>query len=246
MMRGHIGLTVVFLLCLSAVSVCAHDPLKLDARRAAPGDIQLALIELPRTTVPATVRYRLQAIGVPRGVIFGIFAKDFAHTFHEVASGLQVDESGNIVASELSGDGRLQRLDEIVLEPGPYPLGAPWEVALVSADHTMRAFAKVIPYPLMARHGPCSVSLELVSHRGERFIASGAGFPPAQDVITELRYAGRVIQKQRRISPEGLLPPDVLTHGSSSTDRSAHYTVKGHSCDVAVEYEWGEPALSRH
>lgn len=246
MMFWRIGSTVVFLLCASALSVSAHDPFKLDARRAAPGDIRLALIEWPRATVPATVRYRLQATGVPRGVIFSVFAKDFAHTFHKVASGFQVDESGNMVASESSEAGQLRRLDEMVLEPGPYPLGAPWEVALVSADHAFRAFAKVIPYPITARNGPCTISLELVSHRGERFIASGTGFPPEEDVITELRYAGRVIQKQRRISPEGLLPPDVVSHGASGTDRSAHYAVKDHSCDVAVEYEWGEPALSRH
>ena len=132
-----------------------------------------------------------------------------------------------------------------MLEPGPYPRGAAWEVALVSADRAFRAFAKVIPYPITARDGPCTVSLELVSHRGERFVASGAGFAPGTDVLTELRYAGRVIQKQRQISPEGLLPPDILSHGASSLDHSARYAVKGPTCEVVVGYEWGEPALSR-
>src|SRR5713101_2077678 len=141
-MFWRIRMAVVFL--LYAAVAFAHDPFKLDARRAAPGGIQLALIELPRSTVPATLRYRLQAVGVPRGIIFDVFAKDFAHSFHEVASGLQMDESGNLVSSEPNGGGRPQRLDEMVLEPGLHPRGAAWEVALVSADRAFRAFAKVI------------------------------------------------------------------------------------------------------
>jgi hypothetical protein len=134
----------------------------------------------------------------------------------------------------------------MVLEPGPYPRGAVWEVALVSADRALRAFAKVIPHPIAARDGPCTVSIELISHRGDRFMASGAGFAPGEEVLTESRYAGRVMQKRQHISSEGRLPPEVVSHGASNADRSARYAVTGHSCAVAVEYEWGEPALSRH
>jgi hypothetical protein len=242
-MGWRIGSALFCLLCASVVS--AHDPFVLDARRAASGSIQLELIKLPQATVPVTIRYQLRAAGVPRGVIFNVFTKDFAHSFHEVASGFQVDKSGNIVSSDMSETGQPQRLDGIMLEPGPYPFGAAWEVALVSSDRTFRAFAKVIPYPMTARDGPCTISLELVSHRGDRFRVSGAGFAPGDDIITESRYAGRVIPKQLRISPEGLLPPDVVSHGAGGTDRSARYAVKGPSCDVAIEYEWGEPALSR-
>jgi hypothetical protein len=133
----------------------------------------------------------------------------------------------------------------MVLEPGPYPPGAVWEVALASVDLTLTAFATVIPRPITARDGPCTVSLELVSRRGDRFVATGAGFAPDEDVVTALWYAGRMIQRRRRVSAEGQLPPDVISHGAGGTDRSARYAVKGHSCDVAVEYEWGEAALSQ-
>ncbi len=81
--------------------------------------------------------------------------------------------------------------------------------------------------------------------RGNRFLASGAGFAPGEDVSTELRYSGRVIRKGQRVSAEGRLPPDVISHGASGGDRHARYTVKGRSCEVAVQYEWGEPALTR-
>jgi hypothetical protein len=238
-MFGRIGAALVCLLC--ALPVFAHEPIVLDARRATPG-LRLELTELPRTADSAVPRYRMYTVGLPRGVIFGVWTKDFGHSFHELASGFQVDEFGNLVSSKT---GRPQRLEEMSFEAGPYPRGAIWEVALVSVDRALTAFAKVIPYPITARDGPCTLSLELVTQRGERFVASGAGFPPGEEVITQSQYSESIIQKRRRISPEGLLPPDVVSHAAIGSDRSARYTIIARSCQVVVDYEWGEAALVR-
>jgi hypothetical protein len=236
------GSTLLFLLCGSPVS--AHDPFVLDARRAVPNGVRIELTELPSVPAESNVRYRLQATGLPRGVIFGVFTKDFSHSFHEVASGFQLDEAGKVVSID-SKVNRRQRLDEVVLDPGPYPKGAAWEVALVSADRAIRAFAKAFPHPINARDRTCILSLELVSQRGDHFIASGNGFMPGEEVTTESRYSGRVIQNHLRISTDGLLPPNSISHGAAGADRSARYAVTGGSCEVFVDYHWGEPALIR-
>lgn len=242
MVRRLIG-SAWFLLVLCGSPAIGHEPIVLDARLATPG-LRLELLEVPPANPPAiTVQYRLRASGLPRGVMFGVWTKDFGHSFHEAVSGFRMDESGNLVTSEPNRTPR--RLDEMTFEPGPYLRGAIWEIALVSTDRTVTAFAKTIPQPISARDGPCTVSLELVSHRGERFMASGSGFAPGDDVITESRYSGRVFAKHRRISVEGGLPQDVISHGAGGTDRSARYTVQGRSCEVTIEYEWGEPALRR-
>jgi hypothetical protein len=239
----RIALALIFVLCASVA--VAHDEFVLDARRATPGP-RLELIELTPSTVPAARRYRLQVqVGLPRNVIFRVLTKDFSHGFHTVASGFQLDEFGDLVSIEAGKAGRALRLDEIVLEPGPYPRGAAWEAALVSADRAIRLFAKTIPYPITALDRSCVTSIELVSQRGDRFIATGAGFVPGDDVMTESRYSGRIIQKRQRISPDGLLLPDSISHGARGADHSAHYMVKGRSCEVAMDYEWGDPALSR-
>ncbi len=256
-MIWYMGLAAFLLLWAS--QAMAHELTLLDDRRPTP-DLRLELTALPSTTTPAsaTPRYRLRAFGLPRGVVFGVWARDFGHSFHEVATGFQMDGSGVMVSNELDGaswirrwwrwlvNGQPQRLDEMALDPGPYyPRGAVWEVALASVDRTLTTFAKVIPYPITARDGACTVSLELASRRGDRFIASGAGFDPGDEVLAESRYSERIIQRWWRISPEGLLPPDVILHGANSTGHSARYAVKGRSCNVVVEYEWGKPALSR-
>lgn len=240
-MLRRIGLGLLLFLCVSPAST--HDPFLLDGRRPTPGP-PLQLIELPALGDSAEKRYRLHVEpGLPRGVVFGVFTKPFDHGFHEAESGFQLDEAGELVSNEA---GSKRRLDDIALGPGPYPLGAAWEVALVSSDRAVRIFAKTIPYPITAYDGVCKVSLELADHLGDRFVASGAGFPPGDEVVTELRYSGRLIRSERRISPEGLLMPELISHRAVGADRGARYTVKARSCEVSVEYDWGEPALNRH
>ena len=119
-------------------------------------------------------------------------------------------------------------------------------VALASEDYKLSAFAKIVPHPIVSRDGACTLSLELISLHGSRFIASGAGFTPNEEVDIESRTSGRVNHKKERVSPEGTLPLDVISHGAISSDFSARYLVKAVSCSPTVEYEWGEAALKRH
>jgi hypothetical protein len=239
-MLQRIGLALLFFLCSTPAS--AHDAFILDARRATEGP-RLELIELPATGVAGGKRYQLHVEpGLPRGVVFGVFTKPFDHGFHEARPGFQLDEFGELVSSEA---GSKRRLDDLTFGPGPYPRGAAWEAALVSSDRAVRIFAKTVPYPITADDGTCKLSLELSSHLGDRFAASGKGFPPGEDVLTQLQYSGRLIQKQSRISLEGMLPPDLISHRAISADRGASYTVKARSCEVSVEYSWGEAALIR-
>jgi hypothetical protein len=255
-MVWYMGLASLLLLWVS--QAMTHELTLLDNRRPTPG-LHIELTELPLTTTPAsaTPRYRLYTFGFPRGVVFDVWTRDFGHSFHEIASGFQMDDSGVMVSHKSDGaswvrrwwrwlvNGRPRRLDEMALAPGPYyPRGAVWEVALASVDRSLTAFAKVIPYPITARDGACTVSLELASRRADRFIASGTGFDPGDEVITESRHTERIIQKRWRISPEGLLPRNVIVHGARGADHSARYVVKGRACNVVVEYEWGKSALS--
>src|SRR5215467_4238332 len=235
------GLALILVLC--AIPASAHDAYLLDARRATPGP-RVELVELPATSVSSEKRYRLQvAPGLPRDVGFGVFTRPFDHGYHEVESGFQVDESGTLVAP---GDGGARRrLDDLVLAPGRYPPGAVWEVALVSSDRAIRLFARVIPHPLTAAQGGCKLSLELASYLGDRFLAFGSGFPPGEEVQTEQSYSGRQIRKPLRVSADGTLASDPITHRAMGADRSARYTVKARTCEVSIAYDWGEPALTR-
>src|SRR6266849_5563596 len=206
---------LVVVVLLIAASVFAHDEEVLDPHNPTQG-VRLELSELPRTKTSAAVTYRLRVTGVSREVIFNLWTQDFGALFHMVASGLRVDESGNVVSSRPVKAGQPHL--PITIRPGPYPQGAAWSVALVSFDRAVRAFAAAIPRPIIARSGTCMVQLELVSYRGDRFVATGAGFPPGDEVTIESRYASRVIEKRQTISSEGRLPLEVLTHETIGPD----------------------------
>jgi hypothetical protein len=216
----------------------------LDARRATPG-LRLEMDQMPQTKISTPPMYRLRAFGFPKAVKLLLWSKEFDHSLRQMASVFQVDRAGNVVEINLGATKRPRRLDEMLFGPGPYPRGALWEVALVSVDRELQAFAKATPYPITDRDGACQVTLQLVSHRGDKFLASGLGFDPGVDVKIESQYAARLIEKHLRISGDGNLPPHVILHATIAADRSARYTVKGRSCQVSVDYEWGEPALTR-
>jgi hypothetical protein len=240
------SLGFAFVVLLTVAPVFAHDEEVLDPHNATPG-VRLELIELPRPKISAAVTYRLRVTGVSRGITFNVWTQDFGAAFHLVGSGLRLDQSGNVVSSSRVKAG--QPHSPITIGPGPYPQGAAWSVALVSVDSAVRAFAAVIPRPIISRNATCMVQLELVSYRGDRFVATGAGFPPGEEVTIESRYAGRVSEKRQTISSDGRLALDVIAHETIGPDHGpgdkARYSVICQSCAVAIDYHWGGRALSR-
>jgi hypothetical protein len=242
MRRSSPALAVVVLLVLGtpATVPARHGGVLLDARRATPG-IQLELIEIPPTSPGGAVRYRLRASGVPRDVTLGIWTKDFGAPFQRVLTGFRADEKGVLRA----GDGRPESLDQVVLEPGPYVPGAAWEVSLASDDGTVSAFAKVFPRPLATRSGSCAISLELISRRGDRFMASATGFTPSEEVSIEVQDAAGIAHRRVRVGEDGGLPADVVFHRPATTDHRARYEARGRACAAAITYEWGQAALVR-
>lgn len=248
-MTRAFALRLVCVVLLAFSTVSAHDDHTLDPRDATPG-LGLSMTEVDRPSASPAVRYRLHTSGFPRGVVFNVWAQHFGQPFRSVASGFEVEDSGALVSSRRGQRDpgpqpsvTRQNPGGITFGPGPYPRGAVWRVALVSADGALKAFGAAIPHPITARQGACSISLELVSYRGHHFVATGAGFVAGDDIITESRYAGRVTQKRQQVSPLGLLPLDVIAHQPTDGDGSARYTVKGRSCELSVEYNWGRAAL---
>lgn len=232
----------VLLMLWSAAGSARHGSGILDPRRATPG-IQVDLVEVESPSSPATPNYRLRPHGLPAGVAFEIWAKDFGQQFTPLLTGFRPDASGALVSSDASG--KTVKLEDVVLNPGPYTRGAAWMVALTSEDHSLSAFAKVIPHPIMGRDKACAVSMELISLHGNRFVAFGSGFAPGEEVDIETRSSGRLLQHKASIGPDGSLPQDVVSHGAIGADFKARYQVKGKTCAPIVDYEWGDAAMVR-
>jgi hypothetical protein len=229
------------LVCASSALAGHPGSLDLNPRQATAG-LRLELQEVNAGGDGLPKKYRLRAPDYPRGIEFNVYTKDFSDSFTEVASGFRVDDTGSLVSSNSV---RPRRLQDLELSPGPYPRGAVWEVAIASADRSVTAFTRTIPRPISARHGTCSLSLELLPPRGDRFLVTGSGFPAGDYVLTEFKIEGRLEQKQRKIAMDGQLPRHVITHAAIGIDRRARYSVKSQGCETNIDYEWGELALRR-
>ncbi len=239
MVRG----TFLCILFLCALPVFAGHPgmTDLNPRQATPG-LRLELIEIPSLGGNGAKKYTAHASDFPRGLIFSIYTKDFPGTFAEMFLGFHVDDSQNMVSSK---GGKQQRLEDFILTPGPYPRGAAWDIAIATADRSVSAFAQVIPQPIAVQSSGCSVSLQLFSPRGDRFLVTGSGFVPSENSFTELKTEGRIEQKLRKISADGQLPTHVISHGAVGSNSNAQYSVKGRLCRVTIDYDWGPAALIR-
>ena len=233
---------IVLLLCGLPISASArHGGVLIDARRATPG-VHLELVEGQGGAPDGSLLYHLRVSGIPANVVFGIWTKEFGGAFQEVLRRFRLDGTGSLAGPDQAGN--LQPIDKVSLVPGSYPRGAAWEVALVSEDGTVTAFARVIPQPISARAGTCTLSLELVSRHGDRFIASGDGFIPGEAVAIEWLESDRPVRRFVRAGVDGQLPPDVLSHRGTATDRRARYSVAGRQCALALDYDWGGAALT--
>jgi len=228
-------LALVLVVVLAAATSFAHEEDTLDPHNATVG-LRLELRQNPQRSPAPSPTYRLSASGFPADAVVSVWAQDFGQVFHRIVAEARIDEFLDVVSMKGT---------RLTLAPGVYPRGAAWQVAVVSQDGTLRAFTGVIPRPILAQDKQCTLQLELVSYRGTHFVATGAGFPPDDEVVALSRFSGRVVEKRLRISHDGRLPADVVAHDGDATDDRARYEVKGRSCEPAVSYHWGKSALTR-
>lgn len=225
-----------------SMEALAHDDNILDPHNATPG-VRLELVELPRTKTGAPLAYRMRLTGAGPDLEFELWTQDFGALFRKLSSGLRADKEGTVVSRSRSKAS--QAPVPVTVAPRSLPRGAAWSVALVSSDRSIRAFAAVIPRPIVSRSGPCTLQLELVSYKGDRFVATGSGFTPGDEVTMRSTIGGLTTDKRRRIPVDGRLPTDVIVRDTIPRDPRARYAVTGRSCNVAIHYTWGRQALVR-
>lgn len=236
------ALTLLCTLTCVTAQARAHDDNILDPHNATPG-VRLELLELPRTKTASALAYRMRLTGTASGLEFELWTQDFGALFRKVSSGLRADEDGNVVSRRRGKGGRSPV--QVTVAPGSLPAGAAWSVAVVSKDRSIRAFAATIPRPIVSRSGSCMLQLELVSYKGDRFVATGSGFSPGDEVAVQSTIGGVTTDKRRRIAVDGRLPTDVIVRDVLPPDSRARYAVTGRSCNVAIDYKWGRQALAR-
>ena len=117
--------------------------------------------------------------------------------------------------------------------------GEPVDFALVSQDQAVRAFARIVPFPLQVRDNGCSLSMEMLAPDGRQFGVRADGFNPNEEVVAISTIDGQTKQQKLKASNEGrfvaiLDATQVLRAGGSASYRAA-----GKRCKPELTYGWG-------
>jgi hypothetical protein len=136
-----------------------------------------------------------------------------------------------------------KKFRQVSVSLSDFAKGEPVEYALISTDQTVRAFTRVILFPLEAKDGQCLLSMQLGSRRGDLFLVMGEGFEPGGEVMTESRSNGEVLKLKSPLSRDGKFATIVSPAVVGKSSGKASFTASGKGCSPTVDYEWGPPAL---
>lgn len=149
----------------------------------------------------------------------------------------------SMVRERWSSKGR--KFEHVRLSLYDFAKGEPMEYALISADQAVRAFTRVVLFPIEAKDGECVLSVQLGSREGDLFLVMGRGFEPEGDVTIESHSNGEVLRDRSRLSRDGKFATVVAPPVEGRHSGKASFTASGKGCNPTVEYEWGPPALKK-
>lgn len=240
-------------LIISLLAGCA-TPKKLSdwgPKYATPG-VHLSVHEVERGAGPkggTIVGYTFKASGFPKNKSYELWGQWTDGLTTKFSEKLYVDDSGKMVGGRLPGEPSSEgiALERFTINLYGFAKGEAMDYALISTDETVKAFTRVIPFPIEAKEGSCRLSVELVENRGDLFGIWVEGFEPDEEITTVSKFGDQVIDegKLKVPSEEGKFLIFLLPSVIGGRSGPASFTASGKSCNLTVNYEWGPPALKK-
>lgn len=223
----------------AALSGCATTaPMTEWGPEHARGNITVNLTEIRREASPAgtDITFRMTAKGVPQGGRLSLW--------HRSRGAPPVRVPGVY----LSDDGRLlsgQSGEEAELHATGLARGEAYDLAVSDQRGTLRAFTKVIPFPLESKLGGRKVWAELASVRGEAWIMAGTGFKPMEEINAVLERGEEVHLDVIPASPRGSFTRFLFPATWFKTDTgSGVLKISADGGTQELRLAWGPKALA--
>ena len=191
--------------------------------------VQLALEEVAREGESTTkVSFKIMASGFPTDKTYQLFS----YSLSQYNEGLKPVSLGEFPP---------EALPRMAIQK--YTEGEWLQVALISSDLTIAAFAEAIPFPIEAKSGSCRIWLKLISSVGIQFTVHGEGYEAGEPVTAVWHIEEAAIKETWEADSAGSFQK-ALMHGLRVTEGGlATFSAIGESCDLLLEYEWGQRAM---
>ncbi len=189
----------------------------------------------------AIVRIRMYATGLPKEGTYTLMTWPVTQRGPvESLRGVTFNESGLAVCAgtpgTCAGDKPNDPID-VALRPIP---GEPSRLALISADQSIKIFAKIVPNPLKGEDKGCSVEAVLLTPGSELVLIEGTGFPPNSDIVLDSESEGERHGGKAKTDADGRYVSGILPYKQGVARGTAKVNLKSAGCSPSVSFPWGK------
>jgi hypothetical protein len=158
----------------------------------------------------------------------------------ELLRGITFDESDLAVCAGTPGTcGSPDRPNDpidVVLKPVS---GEPSRLALISADQSIKIFAKIVPIPLRGEDKGCTVEAVLLTPGAEIVFIEGTGFPPNSEVVMDSESEGERHGAKAKADANGRYVSAILPYKQGLVRGTAKVSLRSAACSPGLSFPWG-------
>ncbi len=198
----------------------------------------IVLKEIGRSS--STVRYRLQAKGLPFDKTYSILSYPVTVDAPQVTmSDIIIDHQGFALCRGTPGQttepGQDDYVDLVVIPAK----GEPYRFGLVSSDG-LHAFQKVVPIPNQSSDKSCGMQSVLLFANSELVFIEGTGFKPHSEVEMMASSEGESHNNKLMADGDGLVRASLLPYVKGHDKGMMTVVLKSPECSPQVSFPWGK------
>jgi hypothetical protein len=204
--------------------------------------VAISLKEISRRKVGdhRAVIYRLVGSGFSKEKSYSITTTPLDLQPTTILEGVTLDGLGQAVCAGRPGTCRGDSPNDPVDLTLFAAKGEPKRFALISGDGQSKAFAYVIPFPILGVDRGCSVEVILLTQGAEAVLIHGSGFDPNSDVGMVATSEGETRQRDLKVGDDGDFWEVGLAYVKGKSKGTARVTLKSKTCGPSVSYDWGK------
>jgi hypothetical protein len=231
-------------LALFATGLLATASAQIEAKNwgANTAGVTLVLHEGPRQKSPqgTILWYNLIGQGFPSGVPFEIWQWTPDKEPKRVMEGVSFDRRGVLVCTGRAGFCKGDGPDDPINIKATAAAGDPKRMAVVSPDGKIAGFAEAVPFPIESTDKNCKLSVVRMGASVEAVTIRLTGFAPNEPFtltnLTNTEEAAIDQSADKQGSWTGVVKLPSKGQGKASI---TVVPVTGHTCKVAVAFDWG-------
>ncbi|MGC2422613.1 MAG: hypothetical protein WA405_13290 [Candidatus Acidiferrales bacterium] len=212
-------------------------------------------IDRARDAGSTRIMYHLETAGFPEGKTYQLWVRQSGdQKVFPLVEGYSADPAGKLICASASPGTQEQTpasarmMHCVSLEIFRYIVdhhvkGEPVDLAFVSTDGSVRAFARAFPFPIQAQDGKCSLTIEILASDGGFFNVHGEGFAPGENLKILFTSGKQKKEGSQQTSPQGDFEAGLLPAVAGKKSGSATFAATGASCHPSVTFDWGKDAL---